>query len=65
MLPSVTVIADLEAFVTRHRPCGALTGDATPPTVDGYTVTVSCSCGAVFERAVALDDAMADLIPPN
>ena len=34
------LLADLADFVTRHRPCGLLTGDATEPAPDGYLVTV-------------------------
>jgi len=51
--------ADLEEFV---RPHGRVTGDATEPTANGYRLTVSCACGAVFERWVAPQDADADLV---
>jgi hypothetical protein len=29
--PHAMLLADLADFVTRHRPCGLLTGDATEP----------------------------------
>jgi hypothetical protein len=52
----------LADFVTRHRPCGQLTGDAPEPAGDGYTVTVSCSCGAEFRRWVTPEDAGRDRV---
>jgi hypothetical protein len=51
------LLADLAEFVTRHRPCGQLTGDATEPAANGYMVTVTCSCGVVFLRWVTPEDA--------
>jgi hypothetical protein len=41
------LLAELEDFVTRHRPCGQLTGDAP--------------CGVVFMRLVTLEEALRDL----
>ena len=32
----MTPLADLEEFITDHRPHGTLTGDATEPTWNGY-----------------------------
>ena len=32
--PHAMLLADLADFVTRHRPCGQLTGDATEPAAD-------------------------------
>jgi hypothetical protein len=55
------MLADLADFVQSHRDCGTLTGDATPPTAHGYLVTVTCSCGVLFERWVAPIDAELDL----
>jgi hypothetical protein len=43
----VTLSADLEEFVTDHRPHGTLTattGDVTP---NGYRLEVACPCGVV------------------
>jgi len=45
---SVSLLADLEEFVTNHRPQGRLTADATEPAWNGYLLTVACSCGVVF-----------------
>ena len=45
-------LAELTAFVTRHRPCGQLSGAATEPAPDGYMLGVVCSCGVVFLRWV-------------
>jgi hypothetical protein len=56
------MLADLEGFVTDHRPHGALTGDATEPAWNGYMLTVACSCGVVFERWVTPEEADADLL---
>jgi hypothetical protein len=47
---SVSLLADLEEFVTNHRPHGTLTADATEPAWNGYLLTVACSCGVVFGR---------------
>jgi hypothetical protein len=41
---------ELEDFVSRHRACGQLTGDATEPEANGYLLTVGCSCGVAFLR---------------
>jgi hypothetical protein len=55
----MTLLADIEEFVSDHRPHGALTGDATEPAWNGYLLTVACACGVVFERWVTpVDDCM-------
>ena len=59
---SVSLLADLEEFVTNHRPQCGLTADATEPAWNGYLLTVACSCGVVFERWVTPEDADADLV---
>jgi hypothetical protein len=46
----MTLLADLEAFVSDHHPHGGMTGDATEPAWNGYRLTVACRCGVVFER---------------
>ena len=46
----MTLLADLEEFVTDHRSHGVLTADASEPTEDGYLLTVACPCGVVLER---------------
>jgi hypothetical protein len=35
------LLTELEDFVTRHRLCGTMTGDATEPETNGYMVTIS------------------------
>jgi hypothetical protein len=55
------MLADLADFVQSHRDCRTLTGGATSPTPQGYLVTVTCSCGVVFERWVAPIDAEIEL----
>jgi hypothetical protein len=60
--PRIVLFADLADFVTRHRPCGLLTGDATEPAPNGYMVTVACSCGVVFMRWVTPEEAMRELV---
>ena len=52
-LPAVLcrlLLADLAEFVTRHRACDRLTGDATEPEARGYLLEVGCSCGVEFMR---------------
>ena len=49
--------ADLPDFVTRHRPHGPLTADATEPAANGFMLTVACSCGVVFMRWVTPGEA--------
>ena len=50
--PHAMLLAELADFVTRHHPCGKLTGDATEPAAEGYLVGVTYSCGGVFMRWV-------------
>jgi hypothetical protein len=45
------LMADLAEFVSDHRACGRLTGDATEPEAN-YLLTVAYSCGVVFMRWV-------------
>lgn len=56
------VFRDLEEFVALHRGCATLTGGAGAPTLDGYRLWVSCSCGERFERWVTPDAAEYDLV---
>ena len=53
----VTLLADLHDFACRHRPHGPLTADAAEPARNGYFLTVTCSCGVVFERWITPWDA--------
>jgi len=58
----MSVYDDLEEFIRDHRPCGTLRATATNPASNGYTVTVACSCGVVFQRWVLPQDAEEDLL---
>lgn len=53
---------ELEEFVSRHRGCGALKGNADAATLEAYRLWVGCSCGARFERRVTPEVAQADLV---
>lgn len=55
-------IRDLEAFVTVHRACGRLGGDADLPVPEGYRFWVACSCGARFERWITPEVADQELL---
>jgi len=57
----MTQLADLEDFVTEHRPHGTLavtTGELTP---NGHRLGVACPCGVTFERWIAPWEAAEDL----
>ena len=58
----MALLADLEDFVSDHRPHGPLTADATEPVWNGYVLTVACPCGVVFERWVTPEEADRDLV---
>jgi hypothetical protein len=55
-------LADLADFVTRHRPCGRLTGDATEPEPEGYMLNVGCCCGVMFLRWVTAEQAADEVV---
>jgi len=46
-LPAVSLLTDLDAFLTEHRRCGDLEAD-----VDGDIVWMACDCGARMVRRV-------------
>jgi hypothetical protein len=50
----MSLLAELREYSRSHR-------DVTTPVWNGYLLTVSCSCGVVFERWVTPEDADADL----
>lgn len=56
------VFDGFEQFVSAHRACGDLVGDASPATETGYRLWLKCKCGAAFERWVSADDAASDLV---
>ena len=61
LLHSMTVTADLEAFLQTHRSHGDLEGDTGDLTPNGYRLTVTCSCGVTFQRWVTQREAAEDL----
>ena len=61
MTPEPQLLADLQDFVSLHRPHGQLDADAGEPTPDGYRLTVNCQCGVTFERWITPQDAAVDL----
>ena len=58
----VNLLADLQGFVSDHRPHGPMTADATEPTWNGYLLRVKCPYGVVFERWVTPEEASRDLL---
>jgi hypothetical protein len=56
------LLDDLTQFVSCHRPCGQLTGDATEPVPDGYMLSVVGCCGVTFMRWVTPEMAQADIM---
>jgi hypothetical protein len=56
------MFAGLERFVTAHRGCGELTSDVGEITERGYSVGLTCSCGATCERWIAPEIADEDLL---
>lgn len=58
----MALVDDLKRFVTAHRSCATLTGDASPPSAEGYLLWIDCSCGAIFERWVTPEAAEDDLL---
>jgi hypothetical protein len=57
----MTVVADLEDFVTTYRSHGELMPEVGQPTPNGYMLEVACSCGVVFMRWVTREDAAPEL----
>jgi hypothetical protein len=55
------LLDDLTQFVSCHRPCGQLSGDASEPEASGYVLSLVCSCGVVFLRWVTLEEAAMEL----
>jgi hypothetical protein len=54
----MSVFADVEQFVREHAACGGLTPTAMPrPGGQGFLLTLTCLCGAAFERSVSPDEA--------
>jgi hypothetical protein len=55
------LLADLEDFVSLHRPDGQLDADAGEPVPNGYRLLFACPCGVTFERWITHEDAAIDL----
>jgi len=53
----MSLLTDLEEFISDHRPHGSMTADATEPAWKGYLLTVSCPCRVVFERWMTQSEA--------
>jgi hypothetical protein len=58
----VGVFAEVEAFVERYHSCGELTADAEPLTPCGYTLWLTCRCGATMEQWITPEIAEDDLL---
>jgi hypothetical protein len=52
----------LTQFVSCHRACGRLTGDATEPEASGYMVTVNCSCRVSSQSTIRTPNAMVSVV---
>jgi hypothetical protein len=57
----MSLTAEVQAFVTDHRPHGTLTGDAGELTPNGYRLEIACPCGVTFERWITPREAAEDL----
>jgi hypothetical protein len=57
----MTLLADLEDFVTEHRPHGMLTATTGELTPNRYRLEVACPCGVTFERWITPREAVEDL----
>jgi hypothetical protein len=57
----MTLLEELEEFVSLHRPHGAPVPDAGTPTLNGYMLTLACPCGVTFMRWVTPDSRCGEL----
>jgi hypothetical protein len=53
--------AELEEFLTAHRPHGHVEGDTGDITPNGYRLAVACACGVTFRRWITPREAVGDL----
>jgi hypothetical protein len=58
----MTLLVDLEDFVTEHRPHGTLTATTGELTPNGSRLEVACPCGVTFERWITPEEAAMDLV---
>lgn len=49
---------DLADFARQHRSCGILVPSASSPLMGGYLLTLTCTCGATFDRWVTAEEAL-------
>jgi hypothetical protein len=59
----MTDFADVEQFARQHAGCGGLTPSAIPQATGGFTLTLTCACGARFDRRVTAEEATQPLPP--
>jgi hypothetical protein len=58
--------ADVEKFAREHASCGGLTPNATSrPGREGYLLTITCACGAIYDRWVTAAEASQPLPRPS
>jgi len=57
----MTLLADLEDFVTEHQPHGTLTATTGELTPNGYRLEVACPCAVTFERWITPQEAPEDV----
>jgi len=58
----MTLLAELEEFVTEHQPDGTLTATNGELTPNGYRLEVAGPCGVTFERWITPREAAGDLV---
>ena len=61
----MTDFADVEQFSREHSACGALTPTAAPQPGGGFLLTLTCACGATFDRWVTAEEAKQPLPLPR
>ncbi len=56
------IYREIQKFVEAHQSCGKVSGTVATPTAEGYSVSVSCTCGEEMSRWVTPESARYDLI---
>jgi hypothetical protein len=49
-------LVDVEGFTRQHGSCGTLTASTSSPTRSGSILTLTCACGATYERWVTAEE---------
>lgn len=49
---------DIADFARQHHSCGILVPSASSPLMGGYLLTLTCTCGATFDRWVTAEEAV-------